>query len=157
MQVYVGTYGKYNSGSIEGAWLDLEDYSDKDEFLEACKKLHSDEDDPELMFQDFDGAIINKLASESNIPDELFEIDEYLSEDAIAAYLSLFGEWNRQDFEDKYYGEFSSPEEFAREWAALNGFNPDELPYWIHIDWEATARDLLCDPFCAEGDHYFFR
>ena len=29
IQVYVGTYAKYNSGSIEGAWLDCEDYSSK--------------------------------------------------------------------------------------------------------------------------------
>ena len=32
-RVYVGTYAKYNGGSLEGKWLDLEDYADKDEFL----------------------------------------------------------------------------------------------------------------------------
>ena len=26
-RVYVGTYGKYNNGSLFGAWLDLSDYS----------------------------------------------------------------------------------------------------------------------------------
>lgn len=26
-KVYVGTYGKYNNGSLSGAWLDLSDYS----------------------------------------------------------------------------------------------------------------------------------
>jgi len=31
--VYVGTYAKYNQGSIAGAWLNLEDYSDKDTFI----------------------------------------------------------------------------------------------------------------------------
>ena len=30
-RVYVGTYGKYNNGSLFGAWLDLSDYSDKEE------------------------------------------------------------------------------------------------------------------------------
>lgn len=25
-RIYVGTYAKYSSGSIKGAWLDLEDY-----------------------------------------------------------------------------------------------------------------------------------
>lgn len=34
-RVYVGTYNKYNSGSLFGKWLDLSDYSDKDEFMEA--------------------------------------------------------------------------------------------------------------------------
>ena len=43
---------KYNAGSIKGAWLDLEYYADRDAFLEACKKLHEDESDPEFMFHD---------------------------------------------------------------------------------------------------------
>ena len=34
-RVYVGTYGKYNNGSLFGAWLDLSDYSDKEDFYEA--------------------------------------------------------------------------------------------------------------------------
>ena len=52
--LYVGTYAKYNNGSIEGAWLKLSDYMDAKEFYEACNELHADEEDPELMFQDFD-------------------------------------------------------------------------------------------------------
>ena len=47
-RVYVGTYNKYNNGSLFGKWLDLSDYSDKDEFLEACRELHKDDQDPEL-------------------------------------------------------------------------------------------------------------
>ena len=39
-KVYVGTYAKYNNGSLFGAWLDLSDYSDKEEFYEACRELH---------------------------------------------------------------------------------------------------------------------
>lgn len=46
--IYVGTYAKYNAGSLFGKWFDLSDFADKDEFLEACKELHKDEDDPEL-------------------------------------------------------------------------------------------------------------
>ena len=30
--IYVGTYGKYNSGSIEGKWLKLNDYEDIESF-----------------------------------------------------------------------------------------------------------------------------
>lgn len=44
-RVYVGTYGKYNNGSLFGAWLDLSDYSDKEEFYDACRELHKDEED----------------------------------------------------------------------------------------------------------------
>ena len=55
VSLYVGTYRKYNEGSLFGEWLDLTDYTDAEEFLEACRELHKDEADPELMFQDCEG------------------------------------------------------------------------------------------------------
>ena len=51
-KIYVSTYVKYNAGSIFGKWLDLSDYSDKDEFNEACRELQKDEEDAEYMYQD---------------------------------------------------------------------------------------------------------
>lgn len=51
-KVYVGTYGKYNNGSLAGKWLDLADYPKYGDFLSACKRLHKDEKDPEFMIQD---------------------------------------------------------------------------------------------------------
>ena len=71
-RVYVGTYNKYNNGSLFGKWLDLSDYSGKDEFLEACRELHEDEQDPELMFQDIEN-IPEALISESWLSDKFFE------------------------------------------------------------------------------------
>lgn len=55
MKLYVSTYAKYNNGSLFGKWMGLEDYADHDDFIEACKELHSGELHPELMFQDFEG------------------------------------------------------------------------------------------------------
>lgn len=54
-RVYVGTYKKYNSGSLAGDWLDLANYANYDAFLAACKKLHSDEKDPEFLIEDSEG------------------------------------------------------------------------------------------------------
>lgn len=51
-KVYVGTYRKYNEGRLKGGWLTLTDYKDYDAFCAACRKLHKDERDPELMIQD---------------------------------------------------------------------------------------------------------
>jgi antirestriction protein len=53
--IYVSTYDKYNSGSLKGEWVAVELFADREEFLAHCKELHSDEDSPELMFQDSDG------------------------------------------------------------------------------------------------------
>lgn len=53
--VYVGTYGKYNSGSLEGEWVDLTRFDSKKEFLNYCyNTLHANERDAELMFQDYE-------------------------------------------------------------------------------------------------------
>lgn len=74
MKVYVGTYRKYNEGSIDGAWLCLADYSSKQEFLDACRKLHKDEHDPELMFQDYEG-VPSWMIGESFISDEIWHLE----------------------------------------------------------------------------------
>ncbi len=37
VRVYVGTWKKYNNGSIYGKWLTLNNYSTYDEFLGAVK------------------------------------------------------------------------------------------------------------------------
>ena len=51
--IYVGTYGKYNNGSLEGGWVYLDEFNSRDEFLKYCiQKLHANERDAELMFQD---------------------------------------------------------------------------------------------------------
>ena len=64
--VYVGTYHQYNCGSIFGKWFDLTDFDDEDEFYDACRALHAAEDDPEFMFQDWEG-IPSQFASESSV------------------------------------------------------------------------------------------
>ena len=51
--VYCGTYRKYNNGSLFGLWLDITKFNDYDEFIDVCRQLHADEEDPELMFQDY--------------------------------------------------------------------------------------------------------
>lgn len=51
---YVGTYGKYNDGSLAGAWLDLSNYETYQDFLKACRELHKNERDPEFMIQDWE-------------------------------------------------------------------------------------------------------
>lgn len=72
MKLYVGTYAKYNAGSIAGAWLDLNNYANADDFVAACRRLHRDEADPEIMFQDveIDEDWEQGLYNESSVPGE---------------------------------------------------------------------------------------
>ena len=45
--IYCGTYHKYNCRSIFGKWFKLNEFANCDEFLDACRELHSDEEDPD--------------------------------------------------------------------------------------------------------------
>ena len=155
-KIYVGTYAKYNNGSIAGEWLTLSDYADEDEFLEACAALHSDEEDPEFMFQDIDGEHFGMI-SESSIDDDLWELINTLDDDEAeiyAAYRKNFnGSWN--ECEDAYSGKYDSDEAFAEDMAEQCG-DLERSPNWPYtcIDWTWAARELMYD-YIEENGHYF--
>lgn len=77
-KVYVGTYKKYNEGSIFGKWIEIDNLS-YDEFVKECKNLHKDESDPEFMIQDYeefpDGLSCVEWLSESEYNDVLEAIN----------------------------------------------------------------------------------
>lgn len=143
-RIYVGTYAKYNSGSITGAWLDLEDFSDRDAFYEACAELHKDEPDPELMFQDFE-YFPRAFYSESNVPAELFDwlaLDED-DRELLAVYQEHVDQDGtidqaREAFSGKYDSEEDWAHEFLDDTGALESI-PENLRYYF--DFQAYARD----------------
>ena len=51
-RIYVGTWAKYNAGSLSGEWLALKDYDNYSELCEVMRAIHEDEIDPEPMIQD---------------------------------------------------------------------------------------------------------
>ena len=89
--IYVGTYGKYNSGSLYGKWVDLTRFTDISQFYEYCRQVHKDERDPELMFQDFEH-IPRCMVGESWVDGRLWndEVLELINADET----DLIGEWN---------------------------------------------------------------
>lgn len=146
MRVYVGTYGKYNSGDLGGAWLDVEDYSDKDEFLEACQELHG-KGDHEFMFQDHEG-IPEKYISETSISGDLW--DEFVPlNDSEKEIVTLY--WDNVDdsvdpdsVQDRYMGTHDSVEDYCIEYVK-DTTNTSNLG-WLenYIDYKAMARDFEC-------------
>ena len=43
-KIYVGTYGKYNEGNLNGQWITVQNYSDAEELMEAMAEIHEDEE-----------------------------------------------------------------------------------------------------------------
>lgn len=165
--VYVGTYRKYNHGSLFGCWLDLTTFNDYEDFLEVCRYLHADEEDPELMFQDYQG-FPESYYSESGMDEETFDVIQELanlSEDDQDAY-SVFAKYTDaptlEKFRDCYVGSYSSIAEYLaqdgdEEVRSFLGVDYDTLGrISSYIDYEAIARELDIEGWIAE-DGYVFR
>ena len=104
-RVYVGTYAKYNSGSLAGAWINLDDCADYSEFLAKCAATHKDERDPEFMIQDAeafpDGLSCMEWLSESEFNDVKAAMKEEAEGGGSCRVLhrrGLFREGHRRDW-----------------------------------------------------------
>lgn len=124
-RIYVGTYAKYNDGSIDGKWIDISEYNTYEEFVAACRELHADEEDPEFMVQDYEN-FPERWYHEGGLPteEEFDKInDYYLMDDsekpAYEEYIDLAYGDDPDSFRDAYIGKFSDPAEFG-EYAVEN-------------------------------------
>ena len=160
--VYVGTYAKYNEGSIFGMWIDLVKCGDFDTFQEVCHNLHADEVDPELMYQDYEN-FPSAWYSESGIDEDTFDrIIEFADldddeRDAFEAFSDAFGNNCIASFRERYMGQWDSEKDFA-EHIVDECYNLDDMMGHLasYFDYEAYARDLFIDDFYFT-DGYVFR
>lgn len=42
LKLYVGTWKKYNNGSLGGEWVDTKDFTCASDFWEHCSEIHKD-------------------------------------------------------------------------------------------------------------------
>lgn len=166
-QIYVGTYKKYNEGSIFGKWLKLSDYSDFDELQRAMRELHNSEDDPEFMFQDYEADSFFEsmnLISEHYLSSEIYDVLQKLEDftydfEVVKSFVECFGLDGDIDevlakVEENYHGKFDSDEDFAESLLTDTGTIPENLPSYIYIDWERTARDIMYDYSASNGQYF---
>ncbi len=163
-KLYVGTYAKYSNGSIKGAWIELEGH-DKESFLLACRELHSDESDPELMFQDFEG-FPREFYSESSVSEALFEFANLDDSDKelLEAYADAFSfgvdidECTIEKAREALAGQAETEADFAEEYVRESSALPDDLPLWIGacINWQAVWNSALRFDFVCSGEFFFY-
>lgn len=158
--IYVGTYAKYNAGSIEGKWLDPEDYADKDAFLEACADLHKDEADPELMFQDWED-IPEGMVTGSHVEEELWDwlaLDDH-DRLLLRMFRDLRGDGDIEDAREAFNGTYTDAHAFAHQLFEDLGYLGDDNPLVNYVDWGSVVRDLSMDYSFVrhEGETWVFR
>lgn len=142
--IYVGTYAKYNAGSLFGKHLDPEDYVGKDEFLYACRELHKDEEDPELMFQDWE-EIPSGMISESHVSGELWDwldLDEDDRELLKVYQEDVNSSGDIEEARDSFAGKYNSKADWAESFVDDCDLLED-MPAQLrgYFDFKAYARD----------------
>lgn len=158
-RIYVSTYHKYNDGNLNGAWLTLTDYDTHEDFMQACRELHADEEYPELMYQDYTN-FPEVWYDESTLTEETFdkilefaELDDDQQE-AVTEYLDENdSKADIQNIIDLYCGRYSSLADYAEETAEISA---EMGRYAYYIDWEKYARDLELDGFVITSSGHVF-
>ena len=160
--VYVGTYGKYNDGSLCGLWIDLSSFNAYDDFIDFCLAIHADEEDPELMAQDFEGFPRQWYNEGFMSEDDFDHILEYSDmcdkhgQEAVDDYMEFHDELD--NFEEAYCGEWDSEEDFARhiisECYNLERAMGDLARYF---DYEAFGRELFMWDYSMGANGNVFR
>ncbi|MBD5230360.1 MAG: antirestriction protein ArdA [Bacteroidales bacterium] len=160
--VYVGTYGKYNDGSLCGLWIDLSSFNSYDDFIDFCKAIHADEEDPELMAQDFEGfprQWYNEGFMSEDDFDHILEYSEMCDKHSVEAvddYMEF--EDSLDNFEEAYCGEWNSEEDFARhiieECYDLEKMMGNLANYF---DYEAFGRELFMWDYSMGANGHVFR
>lgn len=164
-QIYVNTYAKYNrKGSIGGQWVNLEQFDNAADFLDYCAEIHHDEEDPEFMFDDFEG-FPRELYSEYSLSDDIWFWLGLDSDDQamLEAYIACMGGntgFNEETFkaaQEAYYGfgYYANATEFAECYAAETGMlSSTSKDLQRYFDFESFGRDLAFD-FMESNGYYF--
>jgi len=152
-QIYVGTYAKYNNGSIAGAWLSLDECDTAEAFEAAARKLHKNERDPELMFQDYEG-FPEAFYGESWLDERIWEwlaLDEGQRE-IVGAWLDEVGGTDDISYIlDSHIGSADSWDDYVDDYIDQTGLL-DSIPEHLrgYFDYESYGRDLRHDLTVAE-------
>jgi hypothetical protein len=151
-KVYVGTYKKYNNGSIAGGWLDLADYATYRDFLAACQRLHKDERDPEFMIQDTsdfpDGLDCLEWLSEQDFNDVKAAMQEEGQEEQPEA--STAPAVNIVDYSDKAFAVIGDTKAVKDQLKQLGGRFNGRLSCGAGWIFSAKMRDAV-EQFIAAG------
>ena len=84
--------------------------------------------------------------------DSLEDLLKYPGEEVIEAALSL--DISPGDIEEAYQGQYKNDEDFTQSLLEDTGSIPSDLPGFLHIDWEWTAKEIMYG-YCESCGHYF--
>jgi antirestriction protein len=158
INLYISTYHKYNSGYLNGEWVELPLDEDKlEETLNRIKGLHPAECDAEFMIQDYETDLNIKIEESSSIYElnELAQKTDNWTDTEKEVFGCMVEDWGR-DIEDAsekvenrdyYFIEAESDAELGENYidqlGGLDCLSRETIERYF--DFEAFGRDLSFD------------
>lgn len=177
--LFVSDYASYNEGHICGAWFDLDNFSDQEEFLEKVDEFFKKLDEvapldfnyprEEIMYQDYQG-FPRSLYCESEASPKIWEYIDAINEDenfaeVIDAYEACIGgDYEIENVKESFFCNLNdyepqwnpSIEEKFGYYLKDNGMMGFEIPDAIesYFDFEQYGKESLWD--YSEHDGFVF-
>jgi antirestriction protein len=144
-RIYVADLEAYNNGRLEGEWLDLSDYNDADELMDAIQDVLKKSGGEEYAIHDVEyipSSMYSEYMGKRDF-EELYEMMELADRNdlplsVVSTVVSEYG----ADAVDEFYGKYDSADDFAQQMV-------DDLGIESFIDFERyliiseTDRRLL--------------
>ena len=128
ISVYVTTLEKMKTDDVEGRRLCLGDYETIEEFYDACRKLHKDEEEPIVWFIDLEAPDKYEMFIKGDYLDEnlflLQDVDE--CEEGVIAYLryeqiidDVYIDYARENYIGKFENDYDLGKYLVEEYNTL--------------------------------------
>jgi len=144
-RIYVACLASYNNGILHGNWIDADIGEDEiNEEIEKILKSSPIEDAEEFAIHDYDCFWEAELGEYSGV-ETVAKVAEFLVEHGrlgarVFDYCGNNLEQAEKMMEEQYLGEYTSVEDYAREYLDSCGTIPDEIQ--SYFDYERYGRDL---------------
>lgn len=164
-RIYVASLTDYNNGVLHGAWIDAD--QDADDIYEEIQEMLAEsptakkysEPAEEWAIHDYEGfPDLHEYKSIELVATYGQALEEY--GDAMRAFLSIYEgdpDCLLSSFQDRYYGEFDSHEDFVLHYLEESG-RWDEIPEWaqFYFDYEAFWNGTLRFDVTEINGFYFW-
>jgi antirestriction protein len=152
-RIYVADLEAYNSGKLVGEWLDLTDYNDADELMDAIQDVLKKSGGEEYAIHDYEYLPSSMYSEYMGYKDfvEIYEMMELAKENDLPldVVMDIVSQFDRSAL-DEFTGVYNSEQDFAEELVDEIGItNFIDFQYYLEIS--ETDRRLLAQ---EEADYY---
>jgi len=155
----------YNQGILISHGFDMDDYDNQQEYFKVVADWLEDLDNKlggvereGWIIADHQG-ILNYFIDDYDLNSDYWVYKDIVDntevpEKAVEVWFNYGYPLNKESIVDNYLGEYSDDEEFVCDILVDRDKVEENLPYYIQIDWKATACNFMQDYFTG-NNHYF--